>query len=104
MGTFGERHFLKIDDLSSIENYTCWKAPQKRESPPHVNNNVYLSDVADAKMQNNFFHVASMSVLRDANSCCVPLDVHQQTTALVTGNHSTAAMTGSYLHKLPQNT
>lgn len=45
-----------------------------------------------------------MSELRDATSCRVPVDVHQQTTALVTGNHFTAALTESYLHKLSQNT
>lgn len=45
-----------------------------------------------------------MSVLHDANSCRVPVDVHQQTAALVTGNRFTAAPTESYLHKLPQNT
>lgn len=56
------------------------------------------------KMPRNFLHIASMSVLHDVNSCRVPLDVHQQTTVLVTGNHFTAAMTESYLHKTPQNT
>lgn len=77
-------------------NDTCWKAPQKRWSLPH-GNNTYLSQYPAF-----FFCGATMSVLRD--SCCVPLDAHQQTTALVTGNHSTAATTGPYLHKLPQNT
>lgn len=62
------------------------------------------SHVACAKTPFHFFHVASMPVSHDANSCCVPLDVHQQTTVLVTGNHYTAALTGSYVHKLPQNT
>lgn len=43
-------------------------------------------------------------LLHDASSCHVLLDVHQQTTVLVTGNHFTAPLTESYLHKLPRNT
>lgn len=59
-----------------------------------------LSRVANAPA----FLPRCQSVLCDANSRRVPLDVHQQTAALVTGNHFTAAPTDSYLHKIPQNT
>lgn len=47
-------------------------------------------------------HVATVPALR--GSCCVPPDAHQQTAALVTGNHSAAAHTEPYLHKRPENT
>lgn len=97
MGKFGKRHSFKKKRWSfPLQKMT----PQKRSSPPH-GNHAYLSHVACANVPDHVSHAASVPVLRDASSCCVPLDVHQQTTALVTGNHSTAALTGSYLHKLP---
>lgn len=89
-------------NLSGMNNTRCFQKMTHAEKHHRKHNYHRMETAHTSNDASRSLHVATMAAFR--GSCCGPPDAHQQTAALVTGNHSTAAHTEPYLHRRLQNT